>query len=136
MKAERDEERGRDERAEHEHLAVGEVDQLDDAVDERVADRHQRPDGAVGDAGGQVLAQADQVAVVAQVLEAVYDGQGEQYGDQAIAGYELLQSLRGDRLVYRDAGGFHDCLPKAEKERRPGTDVAAPGRTLRLLPVG
>ena len=39
-----------DERPDHEHVAVGEVDQLDDAVDERVADRDERPDRSVGDA--------------------------------------------------------------------------------------
>ena len=33
--------------AEHEHVAVREVDQLEDAVDERVAERDERVDGAV-----------------------------------------------------------------------------------------
>ena len=35
------------ERPDHEQVAVGEVDQLDDPVDERVAERDQRPDRAV-----------------------------------------------------------------------------------------
>jgi hypothetical protein len=43
--------RDRDERADHEHLAVGEVDQLDDPVDQRVAEGDERPDRAVGEAG-------------------------------------------------------------------------------------
>ena len=44
------EQRRADERAEREDVAVREVDQLDDAVDHRVAQRDQRVDGAVGDA--------------------------------------------------------------------------------------
>ena len=40
----------REHRAEHEHVAVGEVDELDDAVDEGVAERHQGEDQAVGEA--------------------------------------------------------------------------------------
>ena len=44
-----------DERAEHEHVAVGEVDQLDDPVDERVAERDQRPDRPVRDPGLDVV---------------------------------------------------------------------------------
>ena len=64
--ADRAEEARGDERADHEHLAVGEVDQLDDAVDERVADRHQRPDGAVGQAVDEVVAEAREVALVAR----------------------------------------------------------------------
>ena len=64
----------RDERADHEHVAVGEVDQLDDAVDERVAERDQRPDRAVGEAVDEVLADAREVAVVrAGPLIAVVD---------------------------------------------------------------
>ena len=41
-------ERERERRAQHEHVAVGEVDELEDAVDERVADRDERDDQAVG----------------------------------------------------------------------------------------
>ena len=47
--------RGREERAHHEDLAVGEVDQLDDAVDERVAERDQRDQRAVGEPDDQEL---------------------------------------------------------------------------------
>ena len=36
----------REHAAEHEHVAVGEVDQLEDAVDERVAQRDERVDAA------------------------------------------------------------------------------------------
>ena len=50
-------------RADHEHVAVGEVDELDDPVDERVADRDERPDGAVGQPLGEVEAQAAEVVV-------------------------------------------------------------------------
>ena len=56
--------RVRDEAADHEQVAVGEVDQLDDAVDERVADGDQRPDGAVGEAVLDVGGEPRQVAVV------------------------------------------------------------------------
>ena len=38
----------RQECAEHEHVAVGEIDQLDDPIDHRVAQRHQREQRAVG----------------------------------------------------------------------------------------
>ena len=37
-------------RPEHEHVAVREVDQLEDAVDERVAERDERVERAVRDA--------------------------------------------------------------------------------------
>ena len=39
--------RRRDHPADHEHVAVGEVDQLEDAVDERVAERDERVERAV-----------------------------------------------------------------------------------------
>ena len=39
-----------DHRTEHEHVAMGEVDELDDAVDEGVAERHEGEDQAVGQA--------------------------------------------------------------------------------------
>ena len=48
--AEQREPRQRDEQAEHEDVAVGEVDQLDDAVHHRVAERDQREDGPAGEA--------------------------------------------------------------------------------------
>src|ERR687887_1290336 len=44
-------------RPEHEQVAVREVDQLDDAVDERVAERDQGDDRAVRDADQQDLQQ-------------------------------------------------------------------------------
>ena len=44
-----DRQRHRDHPAEHEDVAVGEVDQLEDAVDERVAERDQRVDRAARD---------------------------------------------------------------------------------------
>ena len=40
---------GANEGAHHEDFAVGEVDQLDDAVDERIAERDQGDQGAVGE---------------------------------------------------------------------------------------
>ena len=43
------------ERAEHEDVAVCEVDQLEDAVHHRVAERDERVDGADGDAIEQIL---------------------------------------------------------------------------------
>jgi hypothetical protein len=44
-------------RAEHEDIGVGEVDELEDPVDEGVTDRDQRDDQAVGDADRQRLDQ-------------------------------------------------------------------------------
>ena len=45
----RDEQEGQH-RAEHEHVAMGEVDELDDAVDEGVAEGDEREDEAVREA--------------------------------------------------------------------------------------
>ena len=45
----------RQERAEHEHVAVGEVDQLDDPIDHRVAEGDQREQRAVGQPDQGVL---------------------------------------------------------------------------------
>ena len=86
--------------ADHEHVAVREVDQLDDAVDERVADRDQRPDRAVGQSLGEVEAQLGQVVMdyrvtrhhaslvaAAQVVDAVVDGQrGEGRDEEPLTG--------------------------------------------------
>ena len=41
--------------ADHHHVAVGEVDELQHAVDHRVAERDQRVDGAGGQAVDEVL---------------------------------------------------------------------------------
>ncbi len=49
-----DEEEGH-EGPEHEHLAVGEVDQLDDAVDEGIAQGDEREDHPVGETDDQGL---------------------------------------------------------------------------------
>ena len=46
----RPDEQERQHRAEHEHVAMGEVDELDDAVDERVAEGHEGEDQAVREA--------------------------------------------------------------------------------------
>ncbi len=55
----------REHAAEHEHVAMGEVDQLEDAVDERVAQRDERVDAAVRHADrrhlGEVAGRLDQV---------------------------------------------------------------------------
>ena len=55
----RDEHRGGDHPAEHEDVAVREVDQLEDAVDERVAERDERVERALGEPdegdGGEVV---------------------------------------------------------------------------------
>src|SRR5207245_5225457 len=45
----------RDEEAQHEDVAVGEVDQLDDAVHHRVAEGDQREDGATGETVDRLL---------------------------------------------------------------------------------
>ena len=47
--------RQRQERRQHEQIAVGEVDQLEDAVDHRVAQRDQREHHAVGEADHELL---------------------------------------------------------------------------------
>ena len=47
--------RQRQKRAEHEHVAVGEIDQLDDPVDHRVAQGDQREQRAVGQADQGIL---------------------------------------------------------------------------------
>jgi hypothetical protein len=49
--------RERRERADHVDLAVGEVDQLDDAINERVAQRDEREQGAIRQAEDQHLNQ-------------------------------------------------------------------------------
>src|SRR5262245_56288607 len=61
-----DDERAGDEPREREHVPVGEVDELEDPVDERVAKRHEPVDGAVRDADhhdvqepGRVLEELD-----------------------------------------------------------------------------
>ena len=51
----------------HEDLAVGEVDQLDDAVDQRVAERHSA-DRAVRDAGDEVVEDPRQAVLGGEVL--------------------------------------------------------------------
>ncbi len=79
---ERGPERERDQRADHEHLAVGEVDQLDDPVDHRVAERDQRPDRAVGDPVDEVVAEPGEVAAGAQVVDAEGDRHRQQQRDQ------------------------------------------------------
>ena len=45
----------RERRAEHEHVGMGEVDQLEDAVDEGVTDRDEGDDQAIRPADGQRL---------------------------------------------------------------------------------
>ena len=80
----RPEERERREGADHEDVAVGEVDQLDDPVDQRVADGDQRPDGAVGEPVLDVRGHAAEVAVVLQITDAERDRHQEQQGDQSV----------------------------------------------------
>ena len=127
----RADQRVRHEAAEHEQVAVGEVDQLDDAVDERVADGDQRPDGAVGEAVLQVGGEPRQVAVVLQVLDPVDDGQDQQERDQAEPGDVLADDLAARaRAVVREwmpipwgcpfgAGGGPD---EPARRRRAGSD--------------
>ena len=105
----RSEEARRDERADHEDLAVGEVDQLDDAVDERVADGHQRPDGAVGDAVDEVVAEPGEIVRIArQVLDREPHGHREQDDDQTVLRDEVTHRLtRGGGARCGNACGFH-----------------------------
>src|SRR3954467_4612549 len=75
----------RRERADHEDVAVGEVDQLDDPVDQRVADRDQREDRAVRQAREEVVGQVREVVLgPGEVLDAVEDRQREKDDDQAV----------------------------------------------------
>jgi hypothetical protein len=60
---------------------VGEVDQLDDPVDQRVAERHQRPDRAVGESVDDVVAEAGETAVLADVVDAENDRHREEKRD-------------------------------------------------------
>ena len=55
VQAEGDQDRPAREGAHHGQVAVGEVDQADDAVDDRVAEGHQRVEGARGEAVDRVL---------------------------------------------------------------------------------
>src|SRR4029079_11290071 len=91
-------ERERRERADHEDLAVGEVDQLDDSVDERVAERDERPDRPVRQAVGEVVPDAGEVPVVDEVLNAVVGRKRDQDRDQAVLRDELAYDLRPSRL--------------------------------------
>ena len=87
-------ERNRRERPHREHVAVGEVDQLDDAVDERVADRDERPDGAVGESFQEVETEQREVVVndlvpvdearvpAGEVADSVVDRQRRERRDQ------------------------------------------------------
>jgi hypothetical protein len=88
---------------------VGEVDQLDDAVDERVADRHERPDGTVGEAVDEVVPEPGEVVVLGdEIAERVVDGQDQQDHDQAVLRYGVAHCLtRGGWAPGRNAGGFH-----------------------------
>ena len=90
--------RERREGADHEDLAVGEVDQLDDSVDERVPERDERPDRPVRQAVGEVVAEAGEVPVVDEVLNAVVGRERDQDRDQAVLRDELGDDLRRPRL--------------------------------------
>ena len=96
------------ERANREDVAVGEVDQLDDPVDERVADCDQRPDGAVRQPLQQVEAELGKIVVddrvsveqpdlvpVDQVMQAVVDRQRQQRDDQAPDSHAGPHELQG-----------------------------------------
>ncbi len=114
--ADRADHRVRHEAADHEQVAVGEVDQLDDAVDERVADGDQRPDGAVREAVLDVGGEPREVAVVLQVLDAVGDREDQQDHDQPVLGDELARDVgAGAPGSYGDGCRFHEVV-----RRRPG----------------
>ena len=134
--ADRREEPGRDERADHEHLAVGEVDQLDDAVDHRVADRHQRPDGAVREAVHEVVAQAREVTLVAeQIADAERDRHDQQDDDQPVLPDPIAQCLT--RCCWsrrRNACGFHVVETLPERPRRGREFLPTPGRGMSFSP--
>ena len=96
------------ERAHREDVAVGEVDQLDDPVDERVADCDQRPDGAVREPLQDVEAQLGKIVVddrvsveqpdlipADEVVQAVVDRQRQQCDDQAPGPHTGPQEVQG-----------------------------------------
>jgi hypothetical protein len=85
---------------------VGEVDQLNDPVDERVAQRDQREDRAVRQTLDEVVAQPVEVPVVRQVLDPVDHGQDQQDRDEAVAGDELPDGIRATPGRRCDRCGF------------------------------
>src|SRR5205823_9119902 len=112
-----------------EEVAVGEVDQLDDPVDERVAERDERPDRPIRDAGDERVAEADQaVRGRDQVVDRVVDRAGREHDDQPVARQEPPQS--GERPEAHTAAGpyrsgFHSPLsagngPRTLKPDKPG----------------
>jgi hypothetical protein len=109
------EEAGAGERADHEHVAVGEVDQLDDPVDERVADGDQRPDGAVGDALDEVVAQVGEVVRGGRVT----------VGEAAVPADEVV-----DAAIDREGGQARNQTPAAKgpANRRQHRHVGAEPR--------
>ena len=102
--------------ADHEDVAVREVDQLDDAVDERVADRDQRPDRAVGQPLGEVEAELGQVVVDHRLTR---DDAGLVAGDQVADA--VVDGQRGERRDQTPATGMRRrsaASPAARRGRR------------------
>jgi hypothetical protein len=89
--AERLPERHGDERPDHEDLAVGEVDQLDDAVDERVAERDERPDRPVGETGLDVVQRAG------RLVDELDDERRHQQQRQRVGVEDVAHLARGGR---------------------------------------
>ena len=85
----------RDERPDHEDLAVGEVDELDDPVDERVAERDQGVDRAVGEPEDEVVAEIGEAAVLDEVVQAEVERQGEQHEDQPVLAQRFAHPVGG-----------------------------------------
>jgi hypothetical protein len=129
---------------------VGEVDQLDDPVDERVAERYQRPDRTVREpileiAGeprevvlvGPVEIYEEELVRVREVTDRADDRQYEEDDDQSVfpePGARALDRPALDRGA-RDGGGsgLYVCPLSLESEMRAGPEELLPGP---LLTVG
>ena len=74
----RDDARARDKAAEREDISVGEVDQLENAVDERVAERDERIDRALGQPDQEDVEEIGPVLQVKEVLDQPESQQDEE----------------------------------------------------------
>ncbi len=117
--------RDRDERADHEDLAVGEVDQLDDAVDQRVPERDQRPDGADREAVDDVVERP------LGVLHQQHEQDAAKQDPEDLSPDEVGDALArwGLRLGY--GRGFHRGVARSLSGSRPARKYA--GGTLQNL---
>ena len=106
-------ERHRDERADHEDLAVGEVDQLDDAVDERVPERDQRPDRADREPVDDVVERPD------GVLDQHQQQRAAEQDPEDLCPDEVCDALARRGLRLRYGCSFHRLVARSLSGSRP-----------------